>query len=244
MKWSVIFLINVIVWQDINLFLSLMKLYTVQPKWIYEHLMKEGVFYFKSQVYEDPFLKDTHWTKAYDWLKEQMISKGIQKPDLAQDLGWAWYRWTEKNHAPNGNWIKSGLKHRNAYEEIDVRMEIDIADHRVLLSHYHAWHMVLNYSYLDYMHKMDEFEEKCNKIMSKEQYRQTPFPIEALDHDVKHSWQKIFDLSLSDTIINDGESNEQLPVQATFWHLTREDIIKAEAFSWKGKKELLYTSDK
>jgi hypothetical protein len=236
-----------------------MRLWTTQPLWIFEALMNQGEFYFDSEMrehYNETDKEHWQWLDAYEWLKIQMNHHGIMRPEKAKDLGWAWYLWTEKEHYPMGYWIKRGLnpKHDENMLESDysnVRIELEIADNKVLLSDYYAWHHVMSYSFLDFDQPTNLFDDRARKEFG--DIIRHPVCYGHWDKEIQQSWEKIFDLPLAQRILNelDERDNKNIenyhcplnPVQATFWSMNLSEVVQAEQFFFKGKKKLLYKND-
>ncbi len=208
-----------------------MKLYTFQPLFVYECLVELGYFHPFSLFEHDEFLKDEAldekkygWSflQAYKWLKEQMDEKGIKYSVNNDHMIWSWYQWAgvkmskpDKRYASVFNYMK----------EPYVLMELEVNPNRVLLSDYHAWHDVLNYSYLAEEEDADRFKERFNYYKEK--------PLSDLDahKEMTESWKQIFDFQASQKILE--MTDEDQCIQATFFELFYTDVTKVHFFENK-----------
>lgn len=196
-----------------------MKLWTIQPKEIYDYTMKNGIFITdieKSYWYQD--LKD-----AYNWYIKKMIEK-ISKPDNVILPIWAWYRWNGKEKKPD---LRYNRFKETGDNELYALITLEVPDSEVLLSEYDNWHCVLNNSYLD---TESNNEKEWDRIHDW---------LESLDNceyerNIVESWDKIFNVEL----IKDPTNwrNNGFDVQATFWILKKEYIKDVQFF--RGKKSI------
>ena len=166
----------------------------------------------------------------YLWMAEQMERRlSTPRPSKSAMPIWAWYQWEGKRckpdlrataHLPSG---KQG-----------VRLELQEADDRVLLSDFDLWHYVLNYWYLPESEKIGEaFEKKlaeeglsffkCDheRPLSHVQYRQA----------IERSWERIFDLKWADRRRAIADPPEKKSVQATLWEIVLSDVVDAKKFT-------------
>lgn len=174
-----------------------MKLWTFQPQEVIDIVEKTGEFIADPNKSE--LVTEFDFGDAYNWLNGRM-KKFINDENSNNDIKipvWAWYKYNYKNIKPDRR-----IKLFNNYKN-DRLLELDIDDSRVLLSDYNEWHSVLNnYPVLT----MDEFEKSENDEILENFYMKDSFKIP--------SWDRIFD-------VGDKEF-----VQATFWKLLKEDIVK------------------
>lgn len=180
-----------------------LKLWTVRPESDFFLLQKQGV-YRTDKRFVFP-----HRHKAYHWIAEQ-LKKKISPPDGVDFPVWAWYR------AYGLNQIKPDLRKSGHLKrkERGVRIEFDVPEHLVLLSHFDAWHAVLNNHCLAFTDKeLDEYE----------QMEQT-YPKDIFEKIKQTSWIKIFDLDLIEDPNNDS-------VQAILWELKMEWVKKVDFFT-------------
>jgi len=98
---------------------------------------------------------------SYDWMAEQMMRRlKTARPSTDAMPIWAWYQWEGRRRKPdlraNGHLARG---------ERGVRVELEVADGRVLLSDFDLWHYVLNYWYLPKSEKDGEaFEKKLTRL--------------------------------------------------------------------------------
>jgi Domain of unknown function (DUF3841) len=151
-----------------------MRLWSIQeePYW----LETKARGYFDPDVsHPDAFGGD--WMHAYDWMHTQMRWR---IPDFTGR--WPVWAWTER---PN---LRS--EHRPPSGNIVVLLELEVPDHKVLLSDFHDWHCVLNRGY----HPSDEEEEDETFYDDGGGYDQK----NALE--VVKSWDRVFDLKPGDRL--------------------------------------------
>lgn len=192
-----------------------MKIWTIQPKWIYDKVLANGSFRCTdpaSFADDDP---NDRWKyeDAYDWMSEQMAKK-IGKPSPNIYPIWGWYRYGDHNPGLN-HWKFSGY---GDDQEETVYLELEISSDQVVLSDFDDWHAVLNNQYLNPASnelEYDIFERQFNSYTRKVQERVK-----------RQSWEDIFNLKNYD---NEFRSRGQY-IQATFWEITRDDIKKVKFF--------------
>ena len=134
----------------------------------------------------------------YAWMAKQM-ERRLRTPRPSKNAMpiWAWYQWEgvdrRKPDLRSGGYLDKG--------EQGVRVELKVADDRVLLSDFDLWHYVLNYWYLPESEKDGKaFEEKLARAglsfygcdhqhpLSHVRYRQ----------EIERSWERIFDTNWAD----------------------------------------------
>ncbi len=194
-----------------------MKLWTIQSEDAWRTLNDKGVLLADhNRIVEKSF------HTAYSWMAEQMTYKLSKKPSNAVYPLWAWYMWEGKRKRRD----MRGTGYAVPGERI-VQLMIDVPDHLVLLSDFDSWHLVLNKNY----YPVDEQDD--NQFDSE----YTAAGIEWKDlyssqfHDkIVRSWQRIFSLEPNE-YITPADS-----IQATFWELKREWVLKVEHFIARGKK--------
>lgn len=114
-----------------------MKLYTAISTDAYQVLCALGQLRAPLRVTlahtePDPF------RRAYDWLAEQMVQRGLIRPDPGFYPLWAW---------PDYDKLCSSYLRPDGPVTVlsdQVYLEIDVPDSLVLLSDYELWHLVLN----------------------------------------------------------------------------------------------------
>ena len=151
-----------------------MRLYTVQPKEVWEQI-KSGQDFIcdkkKSEYLDETDISNRGFINGYNWLVKQM-NKKIQNPDKIEYPIWAWYKREGINEYPDLNGLGLG------YNEPCVMIELEVPDEEVLLSDFDLWHCVLNDSYI-YDEKLTDWD---NDIL---------IPI---NEDKEKSWEEIFNV--------------------------------------------------
>lgn len=133
-----------------------MRLWSIQKRGAHQRLLDKG------SLYGDWRRVDSFFKPSYYWLCDQMKQRGIElnrRPPM--------WGWTHKPDLRLAAHLERGEK--------GVRLELEVPDELVLLSHFGAWHCVLNDHLL--VTSDDELEGM-------------------FDHpreEVVASWQKIFD---------------------------------------------------
>ena len=108
-----------------------MKLYSIQPLLVYEHLLTGASWTANPFAGEEP--ADDVFLRAYDWLAGQMRSYGRHPEDRATQYPvWAWYWWAgltrpkpDLRTASLRNWGNGGP---------NVLLTLDIPEDRVVLT--------------------------------------------------------------------------------------------------------------
>ena len=184
----------------------------MQPAELYEQIMQDGYFHFDgSKIEEDAWIYD--YKPSYDWLVDEMKKRIGQPPNGIKYPVWAWYIHYSQHKKPDLRRAEYGRK-----GEQMVCMEIDIPDEQVVLSDEELWHFVLGNWYL-------------SKATCKKDYDRDMKWFDKLSDDNKNkaitdSWQTIFDIEPFD---NKWFIKGRF-VQATFWELKAEQIIKVWFF--------------
>lgn len=211
-----------------------MRLYSIQPLSVWESLCLEEVITAKPVFDKD----DQQWEIAYSWLAEQMIARGIDALGNAPPSYpmWAWY-WYNGPSSAKPDLRHSQMKQWSSKERM-VMLTLEMDDKRVLLSDYDAWHACLNYWYLGFVKDTNNFSRRLKRELNTNYYQTKPLP-GVYDQQLKDSWNQIFNLAHVSKILH--SKHEAQIVQATFWQLTRQDVIIATEFGL-GKKlnRLLY----
>lgn len=183
-----------------------MHVWTIQPPDVLKILEKEGKFTC------NPELSDKDFTKAYEWMVNQMDAKGIEHPENLKLPIWAWYRYDWKNKKPD-------LRHSMGVKGMNyICIELEVPDSHVLLSDYNAWHYVLNDMWNDPSKNEEEYDALQDWY-------------DGLDVDTKNktkieSWQRIFDIEPYEDMWN----MKGRYVQATFWEITEDMVKKVQTF--------------
>ncbi len=189
-----------------------MRLWTVQPKEVLDIINETGVF----RCTQEKSANGEDFKDAYVWMMQQMHEKGIKRPEGVDLPIWAWHTHYWKHQKPDLRYIGLGNPGEESY-----CIEIEIPDDQVLLSDFDAWHFVLNNSYL-HMELTDEEWEKTDEWFDR-------LPAAERESIKRESWQGIFDV---EPFWNGFLAKGQF-VQAVFWELKKENIIKIKKFIGK-----------
>lgn len=193
-----------------------MKVWTIQPKEIYEYTMDNG--YFVVDISKSDFYSCLK--NGYDWMVEKMNEK-IPNPNHIKFPIWAWYRWDGKEKRPD---LRYNLFSYTGDNKDYSLIELEIPDSEILLSDYDNWHCVLNNIYLDESNSEKEFDEIQEWLFSIDPIKRNKL--------IKDSWNKIFNVQIRKDPTN--WRNNGLYVQSTFWILKKEYIKSVKFF--KGRK--------
>ena len=174
-----------------------MRLFTVQPKEVYDQILHTGMYTCIPDKSEYISNSGENFVEAYKWLIKQMNEKIENKERITYPV-WAWYKLDGKNELPDFN--NTLISYAN-----DYLIEIEINKKDVVLTDYDSWHFVLNNSYYNPYEDEKEWEE--------EEYRYEMLPYEEANKLKLASWQRVFDVE-----------NDKY-VQATFWQLKKENIV-------------------
>lgn len=180
-----------------------MRLWTVQPRELYEEIMRTGKYMFDSTKH--PFRED--FEEAYAWMEHVMESAGQGSAYAGAPLVWAWHTYDNAHQCPplDGEALWSDGKD-------EVLLEIEVPDEDVLLSDFDAWHYVLNKWYLGNAAYFGLNDDAAMKEM--EWFDTLPTePVNTKKFVMQESWGKIFNVSDIEYI------------QATFWGLCKEQIM-------------------
>lgn len=181
-----------------------MLLWTVQPREVYEDIMRTGSYHFDAT--KNPMRND--FESAYEWLEATMERRGIKRSDPSDPLVWAWQIMDGKCYVSPYN------KEIWSSDKDEVLLQINIPDEQVLLSDFDAWHYVLNRWYYDTSGTEEEWEENQKWFKS--------LPAEEQEIIKKASWLKCLDI----TPMNSEWRTNGKYVQATFFGLHKDQIEK------------------
>ena len=183
-----------------------MRLWTVQPKDLYEKLLKEKVVRCRLELSE--WVDDPNFRKAYDWMVLQMEQRIGKAPEGVQYPVWAWHTLAGQNKKPD----LRGTEFRY-YTGEQACIELEIPDHEVVLSDEGDWHIVLNDSYcVSDMENFDNEYEWFDSLSDEEK-----------EIVKRKSWEQIFDVMHED-------GTTAMYIQATFWELHLEDVKNVRFF--------------
>jgi hypothetical protein len=136
-----------------------MRMWTVQEMGAYQTLLQKG------SLHGDWRRVERWWKPAYKWLCQQMDLRGIELRGRCPM--WAWTRKPDFRSFYRG---AAGV----------VRLELEVPDELVLVSHFGAWHWALNDCYFV------TNDEELDKAYA--------HPCGFTREEVEKSWEKIFDL--------------------------------------------------
>lgn len=199
-------------------------LWTLQHIEAYKMLEKNGVLHANEQHL---FCEDD-LRYAYDWLTEQMKKRVDLPPDGVSYPIWAWYKWEGKHKRCDlrcGGYAKRGTPM--------VQMEIQIDSDRLLLSDFDRWVNVLNKAYIvEDESEWDRMDKELERLGTDSYYLFTEPVTDTrllpLKEKIMDTWQTVFQL---DTHMESWDYPlDKRSVQATFWELRMEDVVKAEHF--------------
>ncbi len=214
-----------------------LRLYSVQPRFVFDRLRIEGVYQAEPLKNPESSLNDrdcSQWRMAYDWLVEQMVNRGMARPGPEVYPVWAWHQWAGPGR-PCPDLRTSSLKSW-AERERHVLLTLNVPDHEVLVSDYDAWHWCLNYWFYGTQREAQAFERRC-KQQGQSYYRNKPLGSAELHHEVRASWAQALDIERSRRLTGSKKSNQVL--QATFWTLKHEHVVSAVEFGAGRPRELL-----
>lgn len=199
-----------------------MQLWTVQPIEWYEKLIKDGI------ICGDRKYIDKDWEFAltgYHWLMKKMDELIGRRPFPECYPVWSWYQYhNSKRRKPdlrNKAFLQKGKK--------GVRLEINKNDHEVLLSDFMLWHYPFSYhSFIGQNEKesleFDQMQEDRN--LSNQPFEKQP---ENIQQKIIKSWDRVLDMNFDDPYHTTSKEDKSL--QATFWTLSVQEIVKVEEFT-------------
>lgn len=213
-----------------------MRLYTIQPRFVYDTLCETGIFM------SEPWKDSENWIcnespaikLAYDWLRDVMMERGLLRPATDAYPVWAWYQYTgEQKRKPDLR--RSDMK-SYARNGRHVLFTLDIPAEDVLLHDFEAWHYPLNYLHLAAQQVSNRFERQC-KIAGHPLYNDVPLKDLSLHDEVQRTWHTIFDLPACRHLFK--RSRAEQSVQATFWTLSASHVSAAVEFGGGQRRRAL-----
>ena len=184
------------------------KLWTIQEEKGWKEVKTKGILIPKEEFVEIDF------KRGYDWLKIQMTQR-VEKPKKNKQYPvWAWFQHENQNKRRPDLRKTGSLPSGTVGYRIEI--EKDLKD--ILLSDFELWHYVLNEWCFVLSEEDDEKFEKEKKNKSHEYIKSR----------MEKSWEKIFDMDfhLKDYALPFQEKS----IQATFWELKLEEVIKVDKF--------------
>ena len=187
------------------------RLWTIQPKEVYEELLKNGIFRCNKNKIKDL----DFWGPKYEWMAKKMKEKIGPPPEGVIFPIWFWYKRDGQNKKPD-------LRKRREFGPKGAEMcllEVGIPDEKVLLSDFMNWHFVLNGSHTYSTAKTEEaFDELDSWLQS--------LPAEAAQREIEKSWDSIFDIEP----FKNEFCEQGYWVQGTAWELKKEYVKTARLF--------------
>ena len=166
----------------------------------------------------------------YAWMAQQMERRlRIPRPSKSSLPIWAWHQWEGANRR------KPDLRTPGYLTKAErgVRVELEVADDRVLLSDFDLWHYVLNYWYLPESENDGKLFEKKLARAGLSFYKcdhQHPLPNAGFNREIEKSWERIFDIDWSDRGQVIAHPPEKKSIQATLWEILLTDVLNAKEF--------------
>ncbi len=161
---------------------------------------------------------------AYRWMADQMAMRLGPPPRRRAVPWWAWARWGgSRSGRPDLRCSAHLPRGTRGY-----RLTIEMPAEEVLLSDFDDWHFVLNGSYLT----LDEAEWDAfwAEMDAAGHSAQWPYP-EPFRTRAEATWQRIFDLDRTGRDPAWCGTSEDQGIQATFWQLHADCVLKAEMFT-------------
>ncbi|WP_074406597.1 MULTISPECIES: DUF3841 domain-containing protein [Aquimarina] len=189
------------------------KLWTIQNESGWNELQKKGFLIPKEEFVKPDF------KSGYEWMKIQMSNR-IGKPEKTNQFPvWAWYQHFDSNkrkpdlrksgHLPSGT--------------VGYRIEIEKEQKDILLSDFILWHWPL--SYKDYIADSEIEANEYEKRRGNDEFEK----LSKLEKNlIEKSWEKIFDMNFDLEYYT--LPFQEKKIQATFWELQLEDVIKVDKF--------------
>lgn len=192
-------------------------LWTIQEEKSFEVLKTQGELRGQAS-FVPPYSR-----QGYDWMKNQMIKRIGSPKDLNQYPVWAWYQANslskrrpdlrESGHLPAGT--------------VGYRLEFKKEMHEVLLSDFDLWHIPLAHPHYiaDSEQESLTFESRLTKGYGTNAFSKLP---QHIRDKIEKSWEKVFDMQFA--VAYYAQPFKSKCIQATFWELRLEDVIKADRF--------------
>lgn len=205
-----------------------MYLWSIQEEEVWQEIQEAGTYRcdpYKSELLQ-PMDKaligkklEPQFEAAYEWLAEQMEQRIGKRPEGIRFPVWAWYKYggKRKSDLRKERWVNGEGGQRL------VCLELEVPDAQVLLSDYGEWHAVLG--------------GICPIADNEEEWDRLNAFLENADNATAKSflhknWKRVFDVEpFKNEWTTRGED-----VQATFWELKREYVMKVRPFVTVSKK--------
>lgn len=210
-----------------------MKLWTIQPVEWYEKLLSDGIIYGEEHLID--FIKDDDFKNAYHWMIKKMEEKIGNRPFKNAYPIWAWYQYSNINKRKpdlrNGGLLTKGTK--------GVRIEFKKNEKDVLLSDFTLWTHPINFwNITDNKNDDDDFDKLLEKENIKFNELTRYNAPKYIREKIEKSWDKVLDMEYCPEY--SAHPFESKSIQATFWSLSKEEIINVDFFI--SKQFLNYTN--
>jgi Domain of unknown function (DUF3841) len=164
------------------------------------------------------------WAKAYRWMARQMAGRVGPPQSPESDPIWLWKAWRGAGRARPDLRCTGHLPRGTR----GVRLELDLAPERVLLSDFELWHYVLNGWYLPVCKADDErFDRAAHELASLDPVTRRSRRI-ALRREIQCSWDSVFDLEYADREASAAPGERS--VQGTIWEIRSSDLRDVDPF--------------
>lgn len=185
-----------------------MRLWTVQPREVYDLITSTGIY--SCDGAKADYLNALGNEAPYRWMAAQMAKRVGPPPEGVIFPVWAWHTMNWKHRRPDMRW-----SHFHGRKRPFALMEVEIPDKDVLLSDEELWHFVLNDWYLNDAANEAEYNaaEEAFDALSEAQQRTVK----------EKSWERIFSVL---SPVDNGWVRLGCFIQATFWELRKEQIVK------------------
>lgn len=202
---------------------SKITLWTIQPIEWYERLLTDKIIYGDAKLSEWYTAKDIDFRTAYDWLIAEMKKQISPRPFADAVPIWAWF------HYLNSDKKRPDLRSSGHLEkgQKGVRIEFIKSRNKVLLSDFDLWHSVLNYWCISDNEKQSESFDKLLRLYNVKFNDKENYPPIAKQM-IMDSWQKVLDMHYCPEY--SANPFEKKSIQATFWNLSVDEIIKVDEF--------------
>ncbi|MFD2562645.1 DUF3841 domain-containing protein [Aquimarina rubra] len=189
------------------------KLWTIQNESGWNELTENGILIPREEFVEPDF------KTGYEWMKSQMSNR-IGKPEKTNQFPvWAWYQHFDSSKR------KPDLR-RSGYlpnGTVGYRIEIEKDQKDILLSDFVLWHWSL--SYKDYIADSEIEANEYEKRRGNDEFEKLS---KAEKNQIEKSWEKVFDMNFDLEYYT--LPFQEKKIQATFWELQLEDVIKVDKF--------------
>lgn len=193
------------------------KLWTIQDERGWNELQSKGVLVAREEFVEPDF------KSGYDWMRRQMKRRIDYRNKENQYPIWAWYQSVDKDKKKpdlrQTGYLSKGVK--------GYRIEFEKDSKDVLLSDFELWHTPLSYkSFIaDSEIEFLNFEKALKKTFETNSFSELPSRIRTK---IERSWEKVFDMEFEEEYFTCPFEYKQ--IQATFWELREDEIIKVDTF--------------